>query len=149
VPTEPEIPVLAGELFWIRDEDVPARPTLEPVAELAPETEREGKLRIREGEASPPEDDRMLRPESTRLEATRPDDEFDLKSCEDNRVPVEEKLRPTDLRPSRDRACRAREAISPPAFMAGRRLGWVLRRERLPSCPTRPRSRAAPDSLRF
>jgi hypothetical protein len=134
--TEPETAVRAEELFTLREDDVPNRP--EPDKAVA-EVEREGKLRTREGEISPPDDVRRL----------RPDVELDLRPCEDSRVPVEEKLRLTDLSPSRERACRAREAMPASAFRAGRRLGWALRRERFPSCPTRLRSSAAPESLRF
>jgi hypothetical protein len=127
------------------------------------ETAGEPSLRAGERVAAFPEDERMMRPDSERPaesptvrrdgDATAtpswPDEEFDLRSCEDNRFPPEEKFLPTDRRPSRERVCRAREAMSPSALSAGRRLGWELRREMFPSCPTRPRSRATCDSLRF
>ena len=167
-PTEPELPLRTGAEFTLRAGEVRLRSEPDDPDELFPATEREGKLRTREGEASTPDEGRMLRPDPTRLESTRPeetpppvfrdkvapdstvrpDEEFDLRFGEDSRFPVEEKLRPTDLTPSRERACRAREATSPSALSTGLRLGWALPRERLPSCPTRVRSSATPDNLR-
>lgn len=168
-PTEPELPVRAGAEFTLRAGEIRLRSELDDPEEPFPATEREGKLRTREGEASTPDDGRRLRPDPTRLESTRPveapptvfrdkeapdsagrpAEEFDLRFGEDSRFPVEEKLRPTDLTPSRERACRAREATSPSELSTGLRLGWALPRERLPSCPTRVRSSATPESLRF
>jgi hypothetical protein len=138
-PTEPESPVRAGGLFTIRAGEVPVRPEPDDPDELFSEIEREGKLRTREGETAPPDAGLTVPRSTVRREGdapdtfARPSEEFDLRSCDDSRFPVEEKLWPTDLRPSRERACRAREAMPLSALSAGRRLGWALPSERLPS----------------